>query len=145
MELPTLQKLIDELQPYAVQLHGSETLEYANALNGTRIWKACNLKDEADLHQMLDYPSEMLVADSGGGTGRPCNWNLAARLAKIRPIFLAGGINADNLKEAIGTVNPAGIDIAGGAECEPGIKDFAKIKQIVDIMHNCIQKGKKEF
>ena len=145
MKLPTLQKLIDELQPYAVQLHGSETPEYANALNGARVWKACNLKDEADMHQMIDYPSEMLIADSGGGTGRPCNWNLAARLAKIRPVFLAGGISADNLIEAIDTVNPVGIDIAGGAECEPGIKDFAKINKIADIMHHFMQREKREL
>ena len=130
MELNQLQALIDSLHPYAVQLHGSEPPEYAKALTGAHVWKACNLKDEDILQQMQDYPAEMLVADSGGGTGRVCDWTLAARLAKIRPIFLAGGITLDNIQEAIAIVKPAGIDIAGGAECAPGIKDHDKIRQL---------------
>ena len=127
MELEPLQALIDRLHPYAVQLHGSEPPEYAKALT---VWKACNLKCEDDLLQMLNYPAEILVADSGGGTGRTCDWNLAAKLAKIRPIFLAGGITVDNIQEAIAAVQPAGIDIAGGAESAPGLKDHSKIKQL---------------
>ncbi len=131
MELEPLLALIDELKPYAVQLHGSEPPEYAKALTGAHVWKACNLKSEDDLQQMLDYPAEMLVADSGGGTGRTCDWTLAAKLAKIRPIFLAGGITPDNIQEALAEVHPAGIDIAGGAESAPGIKDHNKIRQIM--------------
>ncbi|MBQ7178972.1 MAG: phosphoribosylanthranilate isomerase [Victivallales bacterium] len=131
MELEPLQALIDELKPYAVQLHGNEPLEYAKALTGAYVWKACNLKCEDNLQQMLDYPAEMLVADSGGGTGRTCDWTLAAKLAKIRPIFLAGGITPDNIQEAIAAVHPAGIDIAGGAESAPGIKDHNKIRQLI--------------
>ena len=130
MELEQLQALVDTLHPYAVQLHGSEPPEYAKALTGAHIWKACNLKDEDSLNQILDYPAEMLVADSGGGTGRTCDWTLAAKLARHRPIFLAGGITLDNIQEAIAAVQPAGIDIAGGAECAPGIKDHDKIRQL---------------
>ncbi|MBR6372068.1 MAG: phosphoribosylanthranilate isomerase [Victivallales bacterium] len=130
MELEPLQALIDELRPYAVQLHGGEPPEYARALTGAHVWKACNLRSENDLQQMLNYPAEILVADSGGGTGRTCDWTLAARLAKIRPVFLAGGITVDNIQEAIAAVQPAGIDIAGGAELSPGLKDHAKIKQL---------------
>ena len=131
MELNHLQALIDSLHPYAVQLHGNEPPEYAGRLTGTYVWKACNLKDEDTLRRIQDYPAEMLVADSGGGTGRACDWTLAKRLAEHRSIFLAGGITPNNIQDAITAVQPAGIDVAGGVECAPGIKDYAKIRQLV--------------
>ena len=72
----------------------------------------------------------MIVADSGGGTGRPCRWDLAEKLARRRPTVLAGGLCAENLSEAVRAVHPAGIDISSGAESAPGIKDFQKLQLI---------------
>ena len=134
LPLPELRRLIAEVRPDAVQLHGAETPEYAGgaAAFGTELWKAVNLDSEPALAAALDFPAAMIVADSGGGTGRPCRWDLAEKLARRRPTMLAGGLHAENLREAVRAVRPAGVDISSGAESAPGIKDLHKLQQITE-------------
>ena len=124
-----LNNLIAEFHPDAVQLHGNESADYARNVTGTEVWKAFNLNSETALAEAETFPCAMVVADSGGGTGRPCRWDLAARLASARPVFLGGGITPDNVRDAIAQVHPIGIDVSSGVESAPGIKD-----------HNLIQK-----
>ena len=130
MELEKLQAIINEIHPYAVQLHGHESADYAVRLKDVQIWKAFNLNILNNLQEVVDFPADMIVADSGGGTGKPCDWTRAAELARHRSIFLAGGITPVNVQEAIAAVHPVGIDVAGGVESAPGIKDHDKIYQI---------------
>ena len=130
MELKKLQAIIEDIQPYAVQLHGHETPEYAMSLKDVKVWKAFNLNTLNDLQEAVDFPVEIIIADSGGGTGKTCDWTRAAKLARCRSIFLAGGITPDNVCEAITAVHPVGIDVAGGVEATPGIKDHEKIKKL---------------
>jgi phosphoribosylanthranilate isomerase len=135
MELETLLKVIDAIHPYAVQLHGNEPPEYASRITGTHVWKAFNLNTLEDLSLAASYPAEMVVADSGGGTGKPCDWTRAAQLAQMRPILLAGGLTPDNIQAAINAVHPVGIDLAGGVEATPGIKDHGKIKRVAALLN----------
>ena len=132
MPLSELNALITEFRPDAVQLHGNESADYARSVVGTEVWKAFNLNSEAALAGAKAFPCAMLVADSGGGTGRPCRWDLAARLAAIRPVFLGGGITPDNVREAIAQVRPAGIDVSSGVESAPGIKDHILIQKLAE-------------
>ena len=134
MELEKLQAIINDIHPYAVQLHGHESVDYATHLKDVKIWKAFNVNILNNLQEVLDYPADMIVADSGGGTGKSCDWIRASELARRRPVLLAGGITPENVQEAIAAVHPAGIDIAGGVESMPGIKDHDKIHQL------CIKK-----
>ena len=78
------------------------------------------------------FPCAVVVADSGGGTGRPCRWDLAARLAARRTVFLGGGITPDNVREAIEQVRPAGIDVSSGVESTPGVKDRNLIEKLAE-------------
>ncbi len=137
LPLEELQGLLASLHPYAVQLHGTESPEYARALSSAvscRIWKAVRLDSMPALAQALEFPCHAVVADSGGGTGRPCDWLLAARLASRRRIFLAGGLTPENLCEACRRVAPAGIDLSSGVESAPGIKDFNKLQQLKEAL-----------
>ena len=136
LPLDELNALIAEFHPHAVQLHGSETAGYARGVTGAEVWKAFNLNSETVLAEAEAFPCAMVVADSGGGTGRPCDWTLAARLASVRPILLAGGVTPDNVREAIGRVKPAGIDVSGGVESAPGIKDGKLIQLIAERIHS---------
>ena len=136
MPLDELNALIAEYRPFAVQLHGSETPEYAAGVNGAEVWKAFNLNSETVLAEAGAFPCAMVVADSGGGTGRPCDWDLAARLASVRRILLAGGISPENVREAVKRVNPAGIDVSGGVESAPGIKDSNLIQLLAERIHS---------
>ena len=132
MPLAELNALIAEFRPDAVQLHGNESADYAQSITGTIVWKAFNLNSEAALAEAEAFPCALVVADSGGGTGRPCRWDLAARLASVRPVLLGGGITPDNVREAIAQVRPAGIDVSSGVESAPGIKDHLLIQKLAE-------------
>ncbi len=130
MPLSELNRLIAEFRPDAVQLHGNESADYARSVTGAEVWKAFNLNSEAALAEADAFPCATIVADSGGGTGRPCRWDLATSLASVRPVFLGGGITPDNVREAVAQVHPAGIDVSSGVESAPGIKDHLLIRKL---------------
>lgn len=68
-----------------------------------------------------------------GGTGTTVDW-LAARAfiqATPLPVILAGGLNAENVRQAILTVQPYGVDVSSGVESTPGIKDHAKLRDFI--------------
>ncbi|MGN0866726.1 MAG: phosphoribosylanthranilate isomerase [Oligosphaeraceae bacterium] len=134
LPLPRLQELVGVLRPDVVQLHGAESPEYAAAVTGVEVWRAFCLKDEETLRQALRFPCQAVLADSGGGTGRPCAWNLARELAARRPTFLAGGLSPDNLQEAISAVRPYGVDLSSGVEEAPGIKSHTKLQRLGECM-----------
>lgn len=135
LPLVELNALISEFRPDVVQLHGHESPEYAKSVTGAEVWKAFNLNSEAALAEAEAFPCAMAVADSGGGTGRVCRWDLAKKLARKRPIMLAGGITPENVREAVAQVRPAGIDVSGGVESAPGIKDSHLIQTLVERIH----------
>lgn len=131
-----LNALIAEFRPDIVQLHGGESPEYARNVRGAVVWKAFDLNSETALAEAEAFPCETIVADSGGGTGRVCRWDLAAKLARTRRIFLAGGITPENVLDAVERVHPAGIDVSGGVESAPGIKDRFLIQKLTERIHS---------
>lgn len=125
-----------------VQLHGSESKEFANSLDIT-IWKALRLKDESQILEYADYPCDKLLVDSfvkdsaiPGGTGHVANWTLAKKFvaAANAPVLLAGGLKAENLAEAYSAVKPFGFDLSSGVEDSPGIKSKSKIESLADAL-----------
>jgi phosphoribosylanthranilate isomerase len=68
-----------------------------------------------------------------GGTGHTFNWDLAVEAQRLgRPIFLAGGLTAENVAEAVRRVRPYAVDVSSGVEAEPGRKDHAKVRAFVE-------------
>lgn len=74
-----------------------------------------------------------LKTNQVGGTGLIHDWNLSKELIKKldKPTFLAGGLNPDNVKEAIAITNPYGVDVNSGTKNNLGIKDYEKIRSFV--------------
>ena len=66
-----------------------------------------------------------------GGTGHTFDWGIASEIARRHPVFLAGGLAPENVRQAIDTVRPWGVDVSSGVETE-GIKDTAKIATFAD-------------
>ncbi len=105
-----------------VQLHGHESADFARSIDFAEVWKAC---------YDPDFPAARLVCDAPrGGSGMLGDHEKAAELARIRPVMLAGGITPDNAVEFVRRVRPAGIDLAGGVEATPGVKDEDKLKRL---------------
>jgi phosphoribosylanthranilate isomerase len=122
-----------------IQLHGDESPEFCREFTASQIIKAVELKNDDDLNHALNYDVAALLVDSRqaglyGGTGRKSNWELACRIKNKKPLILSGGLNEENIAEALQTVAPAALDINSGVESEPGKKDHAKLARIFEII-----------
>ena len=120
----------------AVQLHGNEALDSYGRVPG-RMIKAIPVRVGQDclaaVSAISDGVTVLLDAHDPvkrGGTGRTIDWSQAASAATVRPIILSGGLNAENVGAAIGTVRPYAIDVSSGVECSPGIKDPVKLRAL---------------
>ncbi len=124
-----------------VQLHGDETPDLCASVlaAGVPCTKAVRLASEDDLRGLSDFLELPILLDAAcpgayGGTGSRIATELAAeavrRLAP-RPVILAGGLDPNNVAEAVALVNPYGVDVAGGVERSPGIKDAGKMARFV--------------
>lgn len=119
-----------------VQLHGDESPAFANRF-GERCIKAVALRGDEDLVELAAFACGWKLVDSvspgRGGSGQVANWDLAAKAAsREENIWLAGGLNPENVAEAIRVVKPYGVDVASGVESEPGIKSDEKLRAFVE-------------
>ena len=114
------------------QLHGEEDVERYRHL-AVRIMKSVALSEADDVAEALALPADVMpLVDTPdrelrGGTGRVAAWDLAAEVAKARPILLAGGLNAENIIDAIERVHPWGVDLSSSLEDSPGVKNAGKV------------------
>lgn len=116
------------------QLHGGESRAYVDGLKqkGIPTIKAVRVESEADILSHMDSPADYLLLDNGaGGTGTAFDWGVLSTCT--RPYFLAGGVNLDNIAEAIAH-KPYCIDVSSGAEAD-GVKDGEKIRRLVETVH----------
>ena len=132
-EISTVLEIARTVGLDALQLHGAETPEYVRALAPYEIWKAVKMTG------VIDWPSwgvSTFVLDSPGvlpgGTGATFDWILAHAAKDHGRVILAGGLNPDNVAEAIRSVRPWGVDVASGVEVAPGRKDHHKIRAFLD-------------
>lgn len=106
------------------QLHGAETPDQYPP--GVRVWKAFRVRGSAP--DWSGCPAEAVLLD-GPASGHSFDWTLAA--AAGRRVILAGGLDADNVRQAIETVRPWGVDACSRIESEPGRKDPVKMAQFL--------------
>ena len=116
------------------QLHGDETPEMLNALDG-KAFKAFR-GVPVDVNGFARSEPPALLVDAAvkgvyGGSGVTADWSAAAELAKKYPLLLAGGLTPENVAEAVRQVKPWGVDVASGVESAPGEKDASKMKAFV--------------
>lgn len=134
-------QLINEVVSYCgfdlVQLHGDESPAFSARFRLGMVIKAVSPEKAEDLLKLEQYRVRAFLFDTRkgslyGGTGRTCDWDLAAALARRAPLVLAGGLGPDNVQEAIRKVAPGAVDLNSGIEAEPGIKDHGKMRMAVE-------------
>ena len=137
-----LVQIVEHVGLTTLQLHGQETPndcgELARCCPQIRLIKAFRLRDPQDLEIMGEYQAvvDRVLVDTyhpqqWGGTGIPLNWSLLQPVSFPRPWILAGGLNPHNIRAALTTVQPFGIDVSSGVEVSPGVKDLDKVKQLL--------------
>jgi phosphoribosylanthranilate isomerase len=119
-----------------LQFHGDETPEFCEQF-GLMSMKAFRMHGPETLQEIPKYKTNAYLLDAYssttlGGTGEKFNWDLAVTAQKFgRPIFLAGGLTAQNVADAVRKVQPFGVDVSSGVESAPGKKDHEKVKAFV--------------
>lgn len=142
---PSDQELADVLthfHPDILQLHGQETPERLRAIAGIydiRLMKALAVATAEDIAHAQDYVgyADMLLFDAkipggpSGGTGQSFDWRLLQGVRVSLPWFLSGGLNAENVAEAIRITNAKRVDVSSGVESVRGQKDPERIKAFI--------------
>ena len=125
----------------AVQLHGDEAPASYRELP-IRVIKAIGVGGEDAVDAAAAVPAHVTVLldahdpSKRGGTGRPIEWSVAAKIAAQRRVILSGGLGAGNVADAIAAAQPYAIDVSSGVESSPGIKDPAKLRALFDILRH---------
>jgi len=117
-----------------LQFHGSEPVSLCTGfglpyLKGVRVRESGDIKLADNEHG----PARALLLDAHvagkpGGTGVPFSWNLVPS-GLLHPVILAGGLTPENVGAAIAAVRPFAVDVSGGIETRPGIKDSGKMRR----------------
>lgn len=117
------------------QLHGSEDEIYIRRmreLTGRPLIQAFSMDAAEDIRAAEESPADYILLDSGkGGTGNAFDWNLIKGIH--RPFFLAGGLHAGNVAEAVRRLSPYGVDVSSGIETD-GKKDARKMAEFVRLI-----------
>lgn len=143
-DLNELGKILKKAPIHILQLHGNETADEILKLKSNfnvAIWKVVKIQSEESLKEIesLAGVADMILldtfkADQPGGTGETFDWEIAVKAKAFGiPVFLAGGLNPDNVEEAIEKVEPIGVDVASGVEKmeHPRKKDVEKMKSFI--------------
>jgi phosphoribosylanthranilate isomerase len=119
-----------------VQLHGDEGPVFCAEVarrTGAKVIKAVRVRSRATLQAAAAYHTDLLLLDAHvegvrGGTGQTIDWDLVRQARLGAPLILSGGLNPDNVGEAIAATQPFAVDVASGTESAPGVKDPARLQ-----------------
>ena len=128
-------ELLEEGTIQIAQLHGQESQEYIQelkVLTEKPLIQAFSIKSKEDVERARESVADYILLDQGsGGTGKVFDWSLVGEVG--RPYFLAGGLDVENLREAIGLLHPWAVDLSSSLEID-GMKDAGRICQAVEIV-----------
>ena len=109
------------------QLHGSETEDYIHKLRemtNKPVIQAFRIRSSVDVERAVKSYADMILLDAGMGDGKIFDWSLIQDIT--RPYFLAGGLNCENIAEAVRKIKPYAVDVSSGIETD-GLKDIKKM------------------
>ncbi len=144
-----LSEIVSEVQPDVLQLHGKESPDRVAEVKkkfGLPVMKALGISVREDLDPLDDYKNvvDRFLFDAKppkdavlpGGNGAAFDWTLMQGLDPGKPVILSGGLNEDNVAEAIRMTEPHAVDAASGIESSRGVKDLEKIRAFAVAVRN---------
>jgi len=160
-----IRQMVAECGLDLVQLHGSEGMAAANvAYCGVPTIRVVDIETDPEtgkaskdavetlLHSVTTDPIAILLDTSikgnkeGGGTGVTFDWSIAQQVQDGGlPVIIAGGLRVDNIKDAVGTTRPWGVDVSSGVEASPGKKDVPKVQAFVKNARDAAIEASKGF
>jgi phosphoribosylanthranilate isomerase len=140
----TLSNIVEALQPDILQLHGKETTARLRDIKqkfGLELMKAVAVEGAADLAALPGYAAvaDRILFDARppkgaprpGGLGAVFDWHLLEHLDLKLPFMVSGGLNAENVAQALRVTRAGGVDVSSGVEREPGVKDGEMIRAFI--------------
>lgn len=137
-DVEEIKKVIDRTMIDMVQLSGDESPEVCEKLREiVPVMKSFKVSENFSSDILKNFAVDFVHLDSFlngeyGGTGKTFNWDMVAGLSDQWKIILSGGLDADNVREAILKVKPYGVDVSSGVEEYPGKKSFEKVKSFIE-------------
>jgi phosphoribosylanthranilate isomerase len=152
-----LAEIIREVGPDVVQFHGRETPEQIREFRlpqGVEVWKALPVSDASDLEMLADYAplADRILFDAKppkdatrpGGHGRSFDWTLLRGLDPSGGFMLSGGLNADNVPEALKVSGLRAVDVSSGVETAPGEKSPDLIRAFIQAVRGAEARQEKQ-
>src|SRR6476661_10913510 len=140
----TLADIVEALQPDILQLHGRETVARLRDIKqkfGLQVMKALAVETAADLASLPGYAAvaDRILFDAvapkeatrPGGLGAVFDWHVLENLDLKLPFMVSGGLNAENVAEAVRVTRAGGVDVSSGVERAPGVKDPEMIRAFI--------------
>ncbi len=140
----TLANIVEALQPDVLQLHGRETVARLRDIKqkfGLPVMKAIAVETPADLAPLPGYAAvaDRILFDARapreatrpGGLGAVFDWHVLENLDLKLPFLVSGGLNAENVAQAIRVTRAGGVDVSSGVERAPGVKDPEMIRAFI--------------
>jgi phosphoribosylanthranilate isomerase len=155
----TLDEIIELVRPDVLQFHGAESPEIilqTKAFSALPVMKAFSIRESDDLKKIAPYIgiADRFLFDAKapagselpGGNGVSFDWKLLEALDDEVDYMLSGGLNKDNVREAVIQTRCSGIDVSSGVESAPGVKDLGLMREFFDAAHSAIaaRQGSKE-
>lgn len=135
-----IEEVLTEIPLNLLQFHGEETPAFCEQFQRPYI-KALHIKEGLNLNEQIrTYKTARgILVDTfnpilKGGTGETFDWTQIPQHLE-KPLILAGGLNAANVKQAILQANPSAVDVSGGVEETKGIKSFTKMQAFIQAVH----------
>jgi phosphoribosylanthranilate isomerase len=144
----TVREVLDRCPLDVLQFHGEEDAAYCSGFGRPYI-KAIRMRPDIDIAAVIDehktaraFLFDAFQPGVAGGTGTSFDWRRLPELE--RPWLLAGGLDASNVGEAMEAAAPPAVDVSGGVESAPGIKDTALVRRFMAAVRAADQRMQKD-
>ena len=142
-ELESIKKIVNIIDPDFIQLHGSESPQFVKKVIESvpaGVVKTIHVSGEESVEEALLFSGfcDAILLDTyskdHGGSGQQHDWKISKEIVnQVKcDVFLAGGLNPENVARAKSIVNPYCLDVSSGVEKKPGIKDPLKVKSFIE-------------